>query len=571
MKKLLYILTVGLFLSSCTDLFSEKWIDHAPEEDLNFEKVFGDYDLFRKYADHNYSFVIGHYSQLFNAMQAGMSDECQNLKVEACTHAFNSGAWNADVRGNLATEIKYPWKNSYKGIRKVNLVLENIHKVPNFPTEELKKRYVGESYYLRAMLYFQLIKRYGGVPLVTRALNMGSDNIDLPRNSYDECVAQIVKDCDEAVKYLGLRYEDADNGRATIGAARALKARTLLYAARPLNNPENKLEKWKAARDAAMDVIEMNQYTLYPDYKGLFFEVICDEIILNRPRYQMNFNQGNTNGSHFFVRFIAPQGYNGWMGTIPTQNFVDMFEDADGYPINHPNSTYDEQNPYEHRDPRFYHTILYNGRYWYNREMEFYREVDTDGNRTGIVGRDQGNKAKNESAYAIAKLWKEEFQRYNNTRVYLNYIFFRYAEILLNFAEAQNEFEGPESSYKGLSVRDAINQLRDRVGHVHIREDISNTKETMRARVRNERAVELSFEDHRLYDLMTWKEGTTYLNTPMLGMDVLKYPDGTIKYERFNLSERLAKPRIFKDYMHRYPIPQEEIYKSKVLKQNEGW
>ncbi len=559
-------LTVALILFtfsfiSCVDIFSENLLEQSPEQDLDFDKVFSDYEQFRKYADYAYSYMPCHLGRMWNSLNCGISDEAETLGTNTCSSVFNNGAWsgrtltsaNDGVEWNAAYELGELWKKTYQGIRQVNMTLDNMHLVTNFPGEMVKERIRGEMLFLRAYLYFELVKRWGGVPYFDRALDINKDQLDIPRSSYEECIQYIVNDCDEAAGILK-NIPDIENGRATEGAALALKSRALLYAARPLNNPGNDPAKWQAAVEAAKAVIDLNRYSLHNDYVNMFFEPICDEIIMNRPRPAMNFEQGHTDNSNFLVRFIVPQGYNGWMGTAVTQNFVDMYEDDQGYPITHPASNYNPDDPYENREPRFHMTILYNDRFWYDRNMEFY-----------INGRDWGETHTNPFSYGIAKFWKESHQRYQHTTTYLNYIVFRYAEILLNFAEAQNEVGGPESSYQGLSVRDVLNQIRTRVGHVPVVPAISGSKEEMRERIKNERAIELCFEEHRWYDVISWNEGVKYFNTTIQAMRIRKQDSG-FSYEIYDYENR-----IFYEHMHRYPIPNEEVYKSKYLIQNEGW
>lgn len=562
MKKIQYKIAIvcALLLSSC-NLFDPYQLEElSPQDDLNEEKIFSEYGLFRQYADHTYSYMPGHIGRMWNALVSSMSDESRS---NGCTTIFNTGAWNGNISTDAKSELNNMWKNMYFGIRKANKIIENINKVQDFPSDEVKNRYLGEAYFLRAYFHYELIRRWGGVPIVDHTLKLGEENIDLPRDTYEKCVEFIVADCERAKSLLSLKYADADNGRATIGAAMALKSRVLLYAARPLHNPDNDVEKWQAAARAAKDVIDLNQYSLYPDYVNMFFQPVCDEIIMNRPRQKMNFEQGHTSGTggqgSIWVRFMAPQGYQGWSGDWVTQNMVDKFEDKDGYPIDQ-STIYDEQNPYENRDPRLDMCVLRNDRYWYNRNLEFWVTEN------GAAGRDKGTTHVNVLGYAIAKFWPESHQRYQGTSTYLNYIFFRYAEILLNFAEAQNEVGGPESKLDELSVRDALNELRDRVGHAAIPADISNTTASMRERIKNERAVELCFEEHRWYDVISWNEGTVEFTKDIYGIRIVKQTDGTFIYER----QFYQKPK-FEEHMHLYPIPDDEVFKSENLKQNPGW
>ncbi|MDR1119872.1 MAG: RagB/SusD family nutrient uptake outer membrane protein [Dysgonamonadaceae bacterium] len=555
----LLLLIVGV-LTSCVDIFNEKLLEQTPEQDLDFEKVFSDYEQFRKYADYTYTYMPCHLGRMWNSLNCAISDEAEGLGLNNCSTVFNNGAWSgatvtvgSSIESNAALELGELWKKLYAGIRQANMALDNMDRIQNYPSATVKERIRGELYFIRAYLYFELIKRWGGVPVFDKSLNINNDVLDKPRDSYDQCVQFITADCDRAAAILA-PIENIENGRATQGAALALKSRTLLYAARKLNNPDERVEKWQAAAAAAKAVIDLQKYSLHGDYVNLFFEPVCNEIILNRPRPAMNFEQGHTDNSNFLVRFIVPEGYNGWMGTGVTQNLVDMFEDNRGYPIHDAGSNYNPDKPYENRDPRFKMTILYNDRTWHDRKMEFYRN-----------GRDYGSNYTNPLGYGIAKFWKESHQRYQRTTTYLNYIVFRYAEILLNFAEAQNEAGGPESNLEGLSVRDALSQVRGRVGQVPVPVAVSGTKEAMRERIKNERAVELCFEEQRWYDVISWHEGVKYFDSTIRGMKIEK-EGNKFTYEIYDYEKR-----IFKEHMHRYPIPNEEIYKSQYLEQNPGW
>ncbi len=562
----LLIVLLSLTPLACTDLFDKSQLEQAPEQELDFEKVFSDYQQYRQFLDYGYKYMPGHLGRMWNSLVCELSDEAEGLGVNTCSQVFNNGAWSGArlPSGNPSAsangELEDMWVELYKGIRHANMAMANIDMVGNFPSEEVYNRSLGETYFLRAFLYFELVKRWGGVPLFDKPLELGVDDLDLPRSSYEECIEFIVNDCDEAAQLLKLENETAETGRATKGAAMALKSRVLLYAARPLNNPGNDIAKWEAAAKAAWDVMNLNLYALDPDYVNMFFRPdLGSEIIMNRPRPKMNFEQGHTNNTNFWVRFIVPQGYLGWMGTAVTHNFVNLYEDANGYPVTNAASNYEPQDPYANRDPRLKMTVLYNDRFWYDRNTEFF-----------VGGRDYGASLINPVGYTIAKFWPEAHQRYKGTTSYMNYIYFRYAEVLLNYAEAVNEAYGPEGRYPGasLTAREATTQVRQRVGHVPIPLDISSSTESMRERIRNERAIELCFEEQRWYDVISWEKGVEILGegNPIMGMKITKNDDGTFTYEPYEYEQRIFKP-----HMHRYPIPNSEVYKSEVLKQNPGW
>lgn len=541
------LLLIMLFSISCND----KFLDLAPGQDLSEDDVFKEYNNFRKYSDYNYQYQqhFAFIGRMWNVLQATMSDEASSSAASNSTSAMRAGNWFQN-NNNWRAETDNMYSNMYQGIRRTNMVIARIDEVANFPSDAVKNQMLGENYFLRAQFYFELVKRYGGVPLVLRPLS-GEENLDLPRNTYEECVNAIVADCDKAASLLPQVYPDSENGRATLGAALALKSRMLLYAASPLNNPTKDVAKWQAAANAAKAVMDLNLYSLYPDLHELFFQPTCSEVILNKPRPKMRFDQGITSG--IWVRFIATSGYNAWNTTSINQNFIDLHESANGYPIADARGNYNPNDPYANRDPRLKINYLVNNETWQGRKTEFY-----------VGGKDESNagKDKNLTGYSLRKFWPQNFLRNTTATTYLNYIMFRYAEILLNYAEALNEVEGPTAA-----VRAAVNQVRARAGQVPIPTDISDTKDAMRLRIQNERSVELAFEEHRFYDLLRWEKGVEALNGPMYGMRIVKNANNTFSYSKI-----VVETRVFYDYMHRYPLPMAEIFKSKgVLKQNPGW
>ena len=256
--------------------------------------------------------------------------------------------------------------------------------------------------------------------------------------------------------------------------------------------------------------------------------------------------------------FAMSPGSGGAQGQLnPTQNHVDLYEmKTTGKPITDPTSGYNPQQPYANRDSRLAANILYNDAPWQGRRIEMW-----SGGKDYLAG----NVTYTATRYYSRKMWPEPYVRNVAGTALLNFVFFRYAEILLNYAEAQNEAVGPV-----VSVYAAINQIRARqsVGMPPLPANL--TKDEMRKRIRNERAVELAFEDHRWYDIMRWKAGPEIVAQPMYGMNVVKNANGTFTYNPVLLPANMQK--VYLDYMHRYPIPRNEIYKSKgILTQNPGW
>ena len=549
MKKYTIPLLVGILfvLSGCDD----KFLNVAPDVALNEEKVFADPVMAAQFADNAYSFLPDDYLR-FNEGNgvAQASDEAVGIDVtNPMLYTLAKGLYHdhSAFTTLAVNDISGIYDRCYAGIRVVNKMLTRIDEVKWKPDQN-PKGIKGEMYYLRAFMYFELIKRFGGVVLIDKAYTAFED-IDLPRNNYEECINFILADIAQAVTLLPVEQDAANYGRPTIGAARALKSRALLYAASPLHNSGNDVAKWKAAADAAKEVMNMNQYKLHPKYDEIVSPSgngTIDEYILIKIKPPRSFN--------WAIQAIMSPGSGGRIGTYnPTQNHVDLYEMSNGLPITDPHSGYNPNDPYKNRDPRFYANILYNDAPWQGRKMQMW---------DGGADYSSTSSAYTATRYYGKKLWPEVYQTPGTQTAFVNFIFFRYGEILLNYAEAQNEAAGADAT-----VYDAINQLRKRAGMPDLPSGL--TKDQMRARIYNERAVELAFEDNRWYDIMRWKKGKELVAQKMYAMNVVKNSDGSFTYTKVPLAESFQ--RVYEDHMHLYPIPRNEIQKSKKLVQNPGW
>lgn len=457
---------------------------------------------------------------------------------------FNAG--NVTPSNIAGTALDY-WSSYFSVIGKCNIFLDRI--TTSEITDSVKRRLTGEIKVLRAFAYFNLISFYGGVPIVDKPMTL-ADDLYIPRKTYDECLAFIIKDLDEAAAILPLTYDAANRGRVTRGVAMAIKSRALLYAASPLNNPANDRAKWQAASDAAKAVIDLGLYQLHNNYKALFLQsaMYNNEIIWQRP-----FN--NLVDFELAVESaLYPAGSNGRAQTSPLHNVVADYETTNGLlPKDDP--AYNPQNPYVNRDPRFYASILYEGATFKGRPIEVFVPggLDSDVPPSGTTVPRPG--------YYLRKFMDEAITDPINTRIgNTPWTFFRYGEILLNYAEAQY-FLGNEPA-----ARTYINLVRSRPG-VNM-PAVTQGGTALLARIQNERRIELAFEGHRFFDVRRWKIAPTVLNTNAKKMLVQRNPTTLVK--TYTVVDFLPA-RAFTDKNYLLPIPQSEIERNKNLVQNPGY
>lgn len=550
---------VGLFiLSTAINSCKRDLLDVFPSDALSDATVFTDITVANRVLTNIYGTVPNGFARRDqNPGDAGWSrgmtafamaeDDAEANNLAASTHALN--------QGTLPTTWAYAddiWTQNYAVIRKANSFMEKIDAVPGDAT--LKKRMKAEAKFLRAFCYGELIKCFGGVPLMLTA-GTPEESI-IPRNTYDECVTQIVKDCDEAAVDLPVVMPAAELGRATKVAALALKARILLYFASPLNNTGNVLTRWAAAADAAKAVMAFgpppgtNDYNLYPDYYKLFIDKVGNKEVIFARKFQ-NPNINPSDGARAKWYMSVPGVNDGaWGGFCPTQNLVDVYEMKNGKPISDPTSGYDPQNPYFNRDARLDKSIIHQGTvYKAGIVIETFR-----GGNTNNTNRLDSSK----TGYGLLKMvdttkWGAAGGADND------WIFMRYAEVLLNYAEAQNEASGPDAT-----IYAALNQVRARAGQPAL--VAGHTQIALRDLIRKERRVELTFEEHRFFDVRRWKLGSVYFKEPIYKVQIYKDPGGNLIY-----SYPKWEDRNFQEFQNVLPIPQVEMDRNGRLIQNTGY
>ncbi len=554
--KLFFLATI-VFLTSC----KKDFLQRDPGAPITGDNVFSDPVLAARFADNAYNFTLDDFGRMSQGYKGTTGQFCDEAIASAASdsYPFISVITTGKLLDPTATDVAGVYTRMYQGIRNVNVMLSKVDSVPwtALQNTDLIK---AQMLFLRAMYYFELVKRFGGVILLDKAPGL-TDNIDLPRNTYDETVNFILKDLDAAEKIFttvtfdlpsGRAYApetdwDARNyGRPTTGAVRALRLRLLMLDASPNRNPAGTAEKWRKAADAARQIINSGRFSLHPTYATLLN-------LSSSPEYMLIKVRGPRSFGGILSDFIVPPSSGGAQGLLnPTQNHVDLYEMNNGKAITDPTSGYNLQDPYKNRDPRFYANLIYNDLTWQNRKIQMY---------DGGTDYQPAAASTTRTRYYCRKLWPEIYKGGTTSTTLINFIFFRYGEVLLNYAEALNEADGPVAD-----VYTYVNQIRKRAGMPDFPAGL--TKDQMRARIHNERAVEFAFEEIRWWDLLRWKDAAT-IKATVNAMNVVKTPTG-FTYSVVPLPalyQREFTPRMFV-----YPIPRAEVDKSNgVMKQNEGW
>lgn len=568
MKKSLIVTSLALALASGAMFTScdKEYLDIAPTDRLSDAAILTDSTLFESYVINRYVGVrLGNKEGDANqpgfgrgfeyGLWASLTDE-SIYNNDDNTWIIQQGGLSPENLGIAGTF----WGRSYRSIREVNYALAHIQELGM--SESRTNRLIAELRFIRAFRYHDLIRNYGEVVLMgDRVAQLGEDFYDptlFDRRPIEESMAYVTSELDAAAAVLPVNNSNAyGEGRATKGAALALKSRLLLYAASPLyTGGSNDTQKWAAAAAAAKAVMDMGTYSLYNNYAETFTTTGSNSEYIFARFY-------NLSARHYALEIAhGPNGYGGWGGNVPLQSMVDDYEMADGTEFSWDNPA-QAANPYLNRDPRFYQTILYNGAPYRDRNVETFRST-TSGLAGGLdspQGPDNWNASK--TGYYLRKFMREDLPIINPWDVagVQNWIYFRYGEILLNYAEAQNEASGPDAT-----VYDAINAIRSRAGMPDLPVGLSQSE--MRERIRHERRIELAFEEHRFYDVRRWKIAEVTENQPANGIYILKNTDGTLTY---TINTALAG-KSFQQKHYWLPIPRTEIQASNnQLEQNPGY
>lgn len=576
-RKLIIVAFALTVLWSCESDLEPQKDGSMLEEDVwsNTRRSFG-------ILNNAYTHLIGNYNRISDAMLAAASDEALHADPAHPVKGFNDGSWS---KYNPIEEV---WTSSYAGIRKVNLFLENVDSVqlPKRPTtigtdEAIVLtlgRMKGEARFLRAMFLFELVRRYGGVPVIDRTLTQ-EEASTIERQSVDSCFRFILADCDSAIQRLPQVYngtipgfnDQKEVGRPTSWAAKALKARVLLYYASPLFNPDNVRSRWRDAYLLAENIIKtgpfgLNNLNAGGNMTNLFVPNAAMSLYNKEIIFSTSYSTNTT-----VEELNAPLSYGGRGLTCPTQNLVDAFGMRNGRAITASNSGYNALQPFVNRDPRLDMTVLKNGDVLTINDKQ--AEIET---YTGGKDAPESNPEASKTGYYLSKfvvqgatsttpvaVWDGRTVNTTKTK-----ILFRLPEIMYIYAEAYNEYNNAPSN----DVYINLENILKRSGVSLPGGALPNmTKTVMREFIRRERRVELAFEEHRFFDIRRWRlmddpvERQNY--TTIKGMRIEKDKvTGQFTYTAVPVQQR-----VWDDKMYFHPIPQTEILKSKRLVQNNGW
>lgn len=608
MKRIaIYFILITLFLSSCSD-----YLDQYPYGNYTDEENWKNQEYVQGLVGQCYEYMTRDYRNNQGYYLDGATDDAV---ITSTTHAMNKLAV-----GSLVTNddpFRTYWESDYRAISLVNLFLKDrrgykTRFIVNDANNELvRKRLQGEAFALRAWFQWDLLKRWGGKgmngqllgypivlePMMDYAKDM-SQQINLSRNTYDECVAQITADCDSAFKYLPIAHRDflvpASDDKTFAGgrywgrmdgiSTRAILADMYLTWASPLFNPSNDKTRWTKAATYAKEVIDFKLTTdkvkdgFDPVKPVIWTNPNFPGIVLSSRVIGSSATNIATNNSEM-ERDLYPAGFQGRGVLGATQDFVDAFPMKNGYPITDSRSLYDPANPYANRDPRFYSMVFYNnapvkqnntGTLWYTFENWE--------NAVGSipVGKDAaGPKAVSRTNYHVKKFisMKVNWSMSTVTTEPHSKFYYRWAHLVLAFAEAANEVEGPNGSTFGLSAKAAMKYLRARKTYDNANlytsadpylDEVAADQTLFAEFVKNERRIETSFEGMRFYDIRRWNTSVAAINKPVHKATVTRNEDGTFTY-----GNAVVDNRVFQSLY--LPIPYTEVLKMSNLVQNEGW
>lgn len=602
MKCILLFFTIATLLSGCSDV-----LDKAPDGNLQLSEVLSDADkveglvnsIYENIAKKGYTYYFFDPAVVAATDNAWSSEDGQGQLVDQY-YKGNASAANHPMQdfpdGHGGRNNAY-WNRYWAQIRLCSQLIEVMDEAA-VNSEAERGRFKAEAKVMRAFFYMELIKWYGRLPVLDKTIPFDTDFSELSRQSVYNVAQLILADCNEAINDPALpwRITTSQNaGRATKALACALKSEAILFAASPLHNEG--MDHWEEAYQVtkeSVDQLKANGYELFktttaPDVFGdgpaaALRQLVCQNADFGAStRDKETIYQAIDGG--LFIWHIGYLGSNlpntFKVGTTPSQELVDAFETKDGKPIldlskpyadekhlspnyNSNNTLYDPNDPYLNRDPRMYQTVLYNGSkaIWDNKEIT----IETyEGGRMG-VSFDITNRTFTRTGYISCKMvtpGASGVNQINNS----NWKYYRLGETLLNLAEAAAESNHPNEA------RAAANEVRARSGMPEIP---NLSKEELVLRIRNERRVELAWEENRFFDLRRWQKPSGDLSDTskfLTAMVITKNSDGSFSYTRRNISDNPRGGWQSRDLLLPLPLNEASLLEAVTGEtwQNPGW
>ena len=576
MTKDTYILSILFLLCITMPSCRKDFLDTEPENKISDAQVWSSPELALQVINGCYQALPEGHTM---CMMMSSTDEGGFYGDESIGAAYTEGLASANNQGAFAasvwswSQMSWNWDAVYKNIRNVNIGIANIDKTP-FDRQEDKAKAIADLYFLRGFCHFLLMAQFGGIPCYDRPVNLGED-YNKPRDTFEETVNFIVTDLDRAISLYDVNDVGKVKTRADKGVAMAAKAKVLLYAASDLHNPDknevvtagyaypelvgytggNATARWQAARDAARAVIDLDAYSLHSannDKVRNFEEIFVyrsDEDIFIRycdPVKDIYWGVGRTP----FVEQPPSFGGWGWSADMVLGNLVDAFEMSDGTRFDWLNPVH-AANPYANRDNRLYASVLFEGATWYNDSII----------HTGIFPDSTYAPEHQSTNYWVRKFSDKELGpvEYSELTKCPAWVRMRYAEVLLNYAEACIELGEDEEARK------YINMIRERAGMP----DVTESGAALKERYRNERRVELAFEEQRFFDVRRWLIGPES-SANGYGVDVRYVAQGTYNNPSFSPIV-VDDGRTWVNKVYFVPITTDELNKNTALVQNPGY
>lgn len=593
MKNIFKLLAFLPLLTACDDLFEPALENNRDLEAMYKEPSYAQGILANAY-------IILPYETSPTSDLA--TDDAVTNEISSNYLRMATGSWTAN--NNPVSQ----WQNRFNAIQYINLFLENVDKVEWAKDERISTMFLdrlkGEAYGLRALHMYYLLRAHGGkiadgtlmgVPIILKSEGPDAD-FNHARATYSDCVKQIMEDADKAIELLPLDYKkfadseipekyknigvtNASDYRRVCGEeyrglmsgriALAVRAQTALLAASPAFQSGSGMT-WEQAADYAAEIIEKANGggCCGLDADGLEWYTLADKDYGTGGSPAEVIWRSSTDDNNTLETANFPPSLYGNGRVNPTQNLVDAFPMANGYPISETSGNYDAENPYDNRDPRLAKYIVYNGSKQGPSDTEII--TGTYGTNTDVVNKESGRSTR--TGYYLRKLLRKECNpnsQYNTKKKHYT-ARIRYTEMFLIYAEAANEAWGPQNNHGHLfSAYDVIKAIRMRAGlgingDAYL-ESIKDNKDKMRELIRNERRIELCFENFRFWDLRRWNVDLTKLNETALGVEISK--NGSV----MNYSPLTVEKRKYEEYMIYGPIPFAEVMKWSNLEQNVGW